>query len=52
MKELEEVLAEKETEGEDLLLLLETNSDKITCMKSRLRDLGQQVSEDEDPVSD
>ena len=50
--ELESSLKEKETEGEDLLLLLETNSEKISAMKGRLRDLGQQVSDSEEEEDD
>lgn len=52
VSQLEQSIADKESEGEDLLLLLETNSEKISSMKSRLRELGEQVSESEDEEGD
>lgn len=50
--ELETTVKEKEVEGEDLLLLLETNSEKISNMKGKLRKLGQQVSDSEEEDDD
>ena len=48
ISELESTISEKETESEDLLLLLETNSEKLAAQKARLKELGETVSESEE----
>ena len=48
ISELVSTISEKETESEDLLLLLETNSEKLAAQKARLKELGETVSESEE----
>ena len=48
ISDLESMISEKETESEDLLLLLETNSEKLAAQKARLKELGETVSESEE----
>lgn len=48
ISELESTISEKETESEDLLLLLESNSEKLGAQKARLKELGEIVSDSEE----
>ena len=52
ISELESTITEKETESEDLLLLLETYSEKLAAQKAQLKELGQTVSESEEEEED